>query len=190
MVLVLAAGGLFITCNQPEEKTPQTTAKEKDYRGFSSREEFGGHLVTVSGCEDCHTPKKMGAHGPEFDSAVRLSGHPANMPDFDIDRKAMAAKGLVVTSDLTAWAGPWGMSYAANLTPDDTGIGSWSEEQFFTAIRKGKYHGLENGRNLLPPMPWEVYRYMTDDELSSIFAYLKTVKPVKNLVPPPLPPAH
>lgn len=111
------------------------------------------------------------------------------MPGIDVDRKAMETKGLVVTMDLTEWVGPWGVSYTANLTPDDTGIGNWTEEQFFTALREGKYKGLAGSRPLLPPMPWEMYRNMTDSEIRAVFAYLKSIKAVSNLVPQPLPPA-
>lgn len=149
---------------------------------------LGEHLVITSGCHDCHTPKKMTDKGPVLDYARALSGHPANMPPPDVNRKEMEQKGLIVTNTLTAWVGPWGISYAANLTSDATGIGNWTEKQFFTAIRKGKYKGLENNRNLLPPMPWDMYMNMTDKELSAIFAYLKSTKPINNVVPAPDPP--
>ena len=89
---------------------------------------------------------------------------------------------------LTAATGPWGTSFAANLTPDDDGLGSWTEEQFFTAIRKGKYKGMEGSRDLLPPMPWFVFANWTDDDMKAVFAYLKSIKPVDNLVPAPIPP--
>lgn len=74
---------------------------------------------------------------------------------------------------MTAWTGPWGISYSANLTPDETGTGNWTEEQFIRAIREGKSKGLQNGRSLLPPMPWQTLRIMKDEELKAIFAYLK-----------------
>ena len=90
--------------------------------------------------------------------------------------------------DLTSAAGPWGVSFAANITSDETGIGYWTEEQFFTAIRKGKYKGLEGSRNLLPPMPWQVYSGMTDTDLKAIYEYLQTTKPVSNIVPAPIAP--
>ena len=132
----------------------------------------------------------MGKFGPELDSVLTLSGRPAKRPLFDIDRKAMAGKGLIVTDDLTAWAGPWGVSFTANLTPDETGLAGWTLDQFKIAIRHGKYHGMENGRTLLPPMPWEMYKHMSDDEMAAVFAYLKTLTPINNLVPAPLPPAQ
>ena len=90
--------------------------------------------------------------------------------------------------DLTPAVGPWRVSYSANLTSDETGTGNWTEQQFMTAIRKGKYKGLEGSRDLLPTMPWQVYRGMTDTDLKAIFAYLQTTKPVSNLVPAPIAP--
>lgn len=81
-----------------------------------------------------------------------------------------------------------GGSFAANITSAETGIGNWTKEQFFGAIRKGKYKGLEGSRPLLPPMPWQVYRNMTDTDLNAIFAYLQTTKPIENIVPAPIAP--
>lgn len=185
---------LFYQCTQNKEGKrasggvnypPQLSTP---YGGFESQAEWGEHLVLITGCNDCHTPKKMTPMGPALDSALWLSGHPAQMPGIDVDRKAMESKGYAITWDLTEWVGPWGVSYAANLTPDPTGIGNWTEEQFFTALREGKYKGLAGSRPLLPPMPWEMYRNMTDHEIRAVFAYLKSIRPVDNLVPPALPP--
>ena len=88
-------------------------------------------------------------------------------------------------ADLTSAAGPWGMSFAGNITSDETGIGNWKEEQFINALRHGKWKGLDNNRSLLPPMPWVVYKNMTDEDLKAIYTYLKTTKPVHNIVPMP-----
>ncbi len=159
------------------------------YGGFGSSEKWGEHLVNTGGCNDCHTPRKMGPMGPVMDSSMLLSGHPAKMPPPDINRKEIQKKGLAVTQTLTAWVGPWGISYAANLTSDSTGIGGWKESQFLYALRYGKYMGLPDARPILPPMPWETIRNYSDDELKAIFAYLKTVKPVNNVVPTWAPPA-
>jgi hypothetical protein len=90
----------------------------------------------------------------------------------------------------TAAAGPWGVSFAANLTSDESGIGNWTEEQFFKAIREGKSKGMDNTRPLLPPMPWENFKNLTDDDLRAMFAYLKSTKPVRNVVPAPIPPTE
>jgi len=192
MAMLLAPIIAFIACN-PAEAGMEKEKYEASFRKnnvYESPEKYGEHLVTLMGCNDCHTPKRMGKFGPEPDSILLLSGHPAKRPLFDVDRKAMAGKGLIVTDDLTTWVGPWGVSFTANLTPDDTGLANWTLDQFKIAIRHGKYHGMENGRNLLPPMPWETYRFMSDDEMAAVFAYLKTIKPINNLVPAPIPPGQ
>ena len=176
------------TSKSNEMKTDQATVKPQ-FGGFSSQVAWGEHIVKVSGCNDCHTPKRMTPQGPMDDTLLLLSGHPEKMPVPEVDRKTMEKKGLILTNTLTVWVGPWGVSYAANLTSDATGIGNWQESNFITAIREGKYKGISGSRNLLPPMPWQWYRYMTDDELKAVFAYLKSTKPVRNIVPSPEPPA-
>ena len=116
-----------------------------------------------------------------------LSGHPSNENLAPYDAET-AKYYLLFTPGLTACIGPWGTSFSANITPHETGIGNWSEAQFFTAIRKGLYKGLEGSRPLLPPMPWEHYANFTDEDLSCIFKYLKSLDPVDNVVPAPVPP--
>ena len=98
--------------------------------------ERGKYLVEgVGGCNDCHTPMKMGPNGPEPDMSVAPSGHPAGlqMPP------APPASGPWVwhgSATNTAYAGPWGVSYAINLTPDEsTGIGTWTEQVFVNALK-------------------------------------------------------
>ena len=150
----------------------------------------GKYLVNAIGCDDCHSPKVMTEHGPEPDPARRLSGHNRNETLPPMDKNAGKNGWVLFNMNLTAFVGPWGVSYAANLTPDDTGIGAWTFDNFLTAIRKGKYKGLEGSRDLLPPMPWQMYRNMTDDDLKSIFTYLKSLPPVDNLVPAPKPPTE
>ena len=181
---------LFSRCDQKsaENQAVQSESPKPDFAGFESQVKWGEHLVTVSACHDCHSPKKMTEHGPEIDSTLLLSGHPAQLSPPDVNRKELESKGLVTTSDLTSWIGPWGISFAANLTSDATGTGNWKEEQFIYALREGKLKGLAGSRPLLPPMPWQMYKNMTDDELKAIFAYLKTTRPINNVVPPPVPP--
>lgn len=145
--------------------------------------ERGKYLVTTMGCNDCHSTKKMGPQGPVIDSAVMLAGYleTSPLPAFEADA---VKKGFAVfTPGLTAAMGPWGTSFAANLTPDSTGIGSWSLDQFKKAIREGKYKGLEGSRPLMPPMPWQNFTNMTDEDAEAVFTYLKSIKPVKNRVP-------
>lgn len=176
---------LFTNCNN--EKTTAAAA-DFSYGGYESQVKWGEHLITVGGCGDCHTPKKMGPMGPEDDSTQMLSGHPAQMPLPDFDRSALESKGMFASQTLTFWMGPWGVSYAANLTPDSTGILAWTEEQFITALRDGFSKGIKGNRMLLPPMPVQATKHFKDEELKAMFAYLRSIKPIKNVVPQPLPP--
>ncbi len=175
-------------CNSgKEEKTTAKIYEARTEEVVESPIERGEMLVTAIGCHDCHSPKKMTDRGPIFDPDRLLSGHPANEPLAPYDLET--AKAYVLFSPgLTASIGPWGTSFAANLTPDDTGIGSWTEEQFFAAIKHGKYKGNLQGRNILPPMPWQTISQLPDTDLKAIFAYLKSIKPVENIVPSPIPP--
>lgn len=150
----------------------------------------GKYLVTVAGCNDCHSPKIMTERGPEPDPSRMLSGHNMNEPLPPMEKNAGKNGWVLFNMNLTAFVGPWGVSYAANLTPDDTGIGAWTFENFKTAIQKGKYKGMEGSRDLLPPMPWQMYRNMTEEDLKSIFTYLKSIPKVNNLVPAPKPPTE
>lgn len=149
----------------------------------------GRYLVTVSGCNDCHSPKIFTAQGPQLDRTRLLSGHPANerLPALPAGVVGPGKWGAVASSDMTAWVGPWGTSFAANLTPDPTGIGGWTSEMFIKTMRTGKHMGV--GRRILPPMPWAEVGKLSNRDLKAIFAYLKTLRPISNLVPQPIPPA-
>jgi len=182
-IATLAIGSaLLVSC----ETVKSEQADKLDYTQEQLIER-GKYLVNTSACHDCHSPKIMTPHGPEPDPERLLSGHPSSSPIPEVNTSAVK-DWILFNHDLTAIVGPWGASFAANLTSDETGTGNWTEEQFFTAIRKGKYKGLEGSRDLLPPMPWPVYRNMTDNDLRAIFAYLKTTKPVRNIVPAPIAP--
>jgi mono/diheme cytochrome c family protein len=171
----------LVFCNQPT-KVEEVASTNTSSISPDSLVKRGAYLVSIMGCNDCHTPKKMGPHGPEFDTDRTLSGHPADMPVAKFDT-GTAKNWILFNQILTNYVGPWGISYSANLTPDSTGIGSWTEEQFFKAIREGKYKGLDNTRPLLPPMPWQEYRKASDEDLRAVFAYLKSNKPIRNVVP-------
>ncbi len=137
-------------------------------------------------CSDCHSPKMMTANGPVPDPAKLLSGHLFDKPLSPFD--SVTAKGwLLFDMGETVSKGPWGTSYAANLTPDETGIGNWSEEQFSNSFRKGFFKGLTGSRHLMPPMPWPNYAEVTDEDTQAIFLYMKSLPAVKNLVPPSVP---
>jgi hypothetical protein len=125
----------------------------------------------------------MGPNGPELDMSLMLSGHPAQMPPADFDAKEAAKKNLIVTQTFTSWIGPWGTTYAPNLTSDSTGIGNWKEEQFVKCLHEKKWMGLDNTRPLMPPMSMMPVVEMSEDELKAIFAYLKTTPAIKNVAP-------
>ncbi len=143
----------------------------------------GEYLVAIMGCDDCHSPKIMGAQGPELDMQKRLSGYPAERPLSKAGVNSLKNGWLLFSGDLTAAAGPWGVSFSANITSDSTGIGNWSEEQFKKAMMQGKYKGLDSTRMLLPPMPWQNFSKLKDEDVKAIFAFLKSTKPINNLVP-------
>ena len=150
----------------------------------------GKYLVGIMGCNDCHSPKKMGENGPEIIPELLLSGYPSDRPIVNFDSELIKEGFGMFYPDLTAGAGPWGISFAGNLTPDETGIGNWTEEQFKKAMTQGKFKGLDNGRMLLPPMPWFNYVEMKDEDIHAIFTYLKSIDPVSNIVPPPVSPEN
>ena len=191
--LSMGALALAVACGSGPQGKPDIVSGEAPRpAAAASAVERGTYLVTVAGCHDCHTPLKMGANGPEPDMALQLSGHPAAL-------KAAEAPPLpqpwvwAGTGTNTAFAGPWGISYAINLTPDEeTGIGLWSEQVFVNALKTGRHMGV--GRQVMPPMPWPWYAKMTDEDLKAIYAYLRTVPARKNQVPdaivapPPTPP--
>ncbi|HET6348700.1 MAG TPA: hypothetical protein VFH88_06410 [Candidatus Krumholzibacteria bacterium] len=148
----------------------------------------GKLLVSFGGCGDCHTPKNMTPQGPVPDMTRALSGHPAGQPMPPVDKQALTpGYWVLMAPDLQAFVGPWGVSYPANLTPDDqTGLGLWTEDIFVKTVRTGKHMGT--GRPLLPPMFVQNLQTLSDDDLRAIFAYLKSLPPIKNQVPAPVAP--
>ena len=181
---------LCIYCNppqpnsQPDVETIVAAAPTQD--DLVAR---GEYLVTIIGCDHCHTPKKMTEQGPVPDRDRWLMGYPAGDPLPEIDRTQVGpGKWVMFHSDLTAAVGPWGVSFGANLTPHETGIGTWSFEQFQRSMTEGKYKGLENSRPLMPPMPWQSYSLLKEEDLRAIFAYLQSIEPIENVVPNYIPP--
>jgi hypothetical protein len=168
------------SCSQvpPSAEAAETTAISKD-----SLIKRGSYLVTVMDCNTCHSPKKMGPQGPVADPDKLLSGFPAGGPAPLMSAEDMKKGFIIFNGDLTAYAGPWGTSFAANITSDGTGIGNWSLDQFKNAFRHGKYMGLNEERMIMPPMPWEAFSKLTDADIEAIFSYLKSTKPVNNVVP-------
>ncbi len=153
----------------------------------AKRIEHGKYLVTIMYCNDCHTPFKMGPNGPEPDMSRMLSGHPEGMK-LPPPPKPSGPWVISFIGTNTAFAGPWGISYPANLTPDqNTGIGIWTEDMFLKALKTGKHMGTS--RPIQPPMPWQWIGKATDEDLKAIFAYLKSIPPISNHVPDYEPPA-
>ena len=152
------------------------------------RVERGAHLVRTMGCNDCHTPWKMGPKGPEPDMTRSLTGHPS---DFVVSTPPNLPEPWTwaAAATNTAFAGPWGISYAANLTPDkETGLGEWTEEMFIATMRTGRHQG--KGRAIKPPMPYFIVGALGDEDIKSLFAYLQSMKPVRNRVPATIDPAE
>lgn len=150
----------------------------------------GRYIVSTSGCHDCHTPWHLGPNGPEPDMSRALSGHPQDLKMPPAPQLPAGPWMMVAGATNTAWSGPWGVSFTANLTPDkETGLGDWSVQDFKSTIRTGRHMG--RGRQILPPMPWPVYGNLTDEDLESVFAYLRTIPAIRNRVPEPwAPPAN
>jgi len=144
--------------------------------------ERGRYLVTIGSCNDCHTPFRMGPGGPEPDMTRLLSGHPEEVqvpppPALSPEGWAWAS-----TATKTAFVGPWGVSHAANLTPDqNAGLGIWDEARFFKTLRDGRHRG--DGRPIQPPMPWPAIARTTDEDLKAVFAFLQSIPPIENHVP-------
>ena len=173
-LLVLALGG---------GPTPAPATAEP----ASPEVERGQYLTRIMGCNDCHTPWVMGSRGPEPDMTRMLSGHPESLLMPPAPALGQGPWAWTAAGTNTAFAGPWGVSYAINLTPDEnTGIGIWTEDMFVRALRTGRHMGTS--RTIQPPMPWMWYGKMTDEDLKAIYAYLRSIPPIVNHVPEYAPP--
>ena len=177
--LVLLTGAVVLSGCLPADEPPPTAEQMV---------ERGRYLVNLGGCNDCHSPKVFAGGGMSPDESRLLSGHPqaGELPAFD---PAQVAPGqwVLFTQDLTAAVGPWGVSFAANLTPDEeTGLGDWTADEFIATMQTGTHRGI--GRPILPPMPWFSLAMVSEDDLRAIFAYLQSIPPVSNQVPYPIDP--
>jgi mono/diheme cytochrome c family protein len=144
------------SCSKGPEPTSTMSAAAADTVATA---EHGAYLATIAGCHDCHTP-----------------GAFYGQPDF---QRALSGSEL-------GWMGPWGTSYARNLTPDqETGIGAWSEDDIIRALQTGK---RPDGSDLRPPMPWPDFAHMNRRDVRSLAMYLKSIVPVSHKVPDALPP--
>ena len=180
-VLCMSAAAVIFATSTPVFGADAAAAAQPD------KAARGKYLVTIAGCNDCHTPWKVGPKGPEPDMTRMLSGHPES---FALPPAPQPQGPWLVSAAATntAWSGPWGVSFTANLTPDtETGLGKWTLRNFVDTIRSGRHMG--RGRPILPPMPIPMYKHMTDEDLESIYTYLRTIPAISNRVPEPLAPS-
>jgi len=156
--LTLCVAAVLASCSS---KSSTTTSSSDSLSAAAPQDKLarGKYLVTIAGCNDCHTPGTL--YGAP-DMTRMLSG-----------------------SEL-GWSGPWGTTYAANLTPDpSTGLGNYTEDDLVTAFRTGH---KKDGAPVLPPMPWPNYAQFTDEDAYAVAAFLKSIPPVVHAVPKNLPP--
>jgi hypothetical protein len=163
------------------------TAAPQEPTGRARRVERGAYLVRAMGCNHCHTPYKLGPSGPEPDMSRALSGHPADLVMPQPPSLGASPWVWIGAGTNTAFAGPWGVSFTANLTPDpETGLGRWSVETFIATMKTGRHEG--KGRPVLPPMPVENLAALSDSDIRDLFAYLQSLPPIRNRVPAPVDP--
>jgi mono/diheme cytochrome c family protein len=180
VIFVAAAGFVTLSTSQTQSEN-LAGAQFPSPAAQAARVQRGEYLVKIMGCNDCHTPWKMGPQGPEPDMDRFLSGHPEQIGRLPMTKAAEPFLWSGFATN-TAFSGPWGVSYAFNLTPEqNTGLGIWTEEMFVQTIRTGRHMGVS--RPINPPMPWPAYRNATDDDLKAVYAYLRTIKPIVNHVP-------
>ncbi|HSC34297.1 MAG TPA: diheme cytochrome c-553 [Thermodesulfobacteriota bacterium] len=184
---VLALAAVAAGCNKNAAQQAAAPAPATAYT--AAQVTRGAELVNEWKCNFCHTPELKGPDGKPMPNPERLlSGHPQ-------DEKVPDVADMVITSDAfmefldnldnTVWASNDTLVFSANLTPDaETGIGTWTDVEFVGTMRQGMHMGL--GRRLLYPMPWQELAELPDADLISIYAYLRTIDPVSNKVPPPV----
>ena len=124
--------------------------------------ERGKYLVTLGGCNDCHTP-----------------GYFFGKPDF----------GHALSGSDVAFSIPGlGAFPGRNLTPDaETGLGKWSDDEIITALTRGL---RPDGRKLAPSMPWRALAALSHEDAEAIVAYLRSIPAVNHAVPGPFKPGE
>jgi len=184
---------LVLACNEKKERNEKTGKEITKLVNDTSTEgnlvARGEYLVSIMDCIICHTPKKMSENGPVPDMDRYMMGFDSSQPLPPIPDNVPLGPWVLFSGDLTTFIGPWGTSYSGNITPHETGIGNWTLDQFSKAVRDGKYKGLDNSRPIMPPMPVEAFKNLTDKDCEAIFTYLKTIKPIDNVVPAYQPPS-
>jgi len=158
-IITTCAGAVYLSsCNSSKTSSDEPTVNVDSINAVIAR---GRYLaVNVAGCADCHSTRDFTKYsGPIVPGTQGQGG-------FLFDQKL---------------AGVPGMVYARNITPDpETGIGSWTDEEILRALTQGI---SKNGDTLFPIMPYPNYNRMAKEDLLSIIAFIKTLKPIKNKVP-------
>lgn len=142
----------FIMNTIPQKANPQPRPDKSDQLAY------GAYLTNAAACKECHTQVDKGQIIPEL--------------AFGGGREFMFPDGSVVRS--------------GNITPHETGIGAWTEEAFVSRFKM--YADSAYVAPVIAPgefnsiMPWTMYGRMDREDLSAIYAYLRTVKPMENVV--------
>lgn len=183
----LVAAALTVAGGAGSWKAPRPASAAGGTAATLAPAERGAYLVRIMGCHDCHTPHTVGPRGLEPDMSRALSGHPSDIVMPTPPALSAGPWAWIGAATNTAFAGPWGVSFTANLTPDpDTGLGKWTAEMFIATMKTGRHEG--KGRPVLPPMPVPALAALTDQDIRALFAYLQSLPPVRNRVPAPIDP--
>ena len=170
---------------EPETKARKNTAAPQAKAANAAQIARGEYLVEIMGCHDCHTPAKMGPNGPEQDRSRALSGHPEQLVMPPAPALPPGPWVASIAATFTAFASPGGTVFTRNLTPDkETGLGDWTVEEFIATMKTGRERG--KGRPVLPPMPVQNLRAMSDSDIRALFAYLQSIPAIKNRTPQPI----
>lgn len=156
ILLVVFAAAYFTSCKDKKSETKEVS-KEEVLKKTIERGEYLANYV--AGCMDCHSKRDFSKYSGPVVHGTEGGG------------------GLVFDQKF----GLPGVLYGKNITPDaETGIGTWTEDEILRAMTQGI---SKNGDTLFPLMPYVNYNRMAKEDLLSIIAYIKTLKPIKNKVP-------
>ena len=157
LVLFITLLSIFISCNSNESGSTTDTAKADSAKLMVERGKYLAHHVTM--CMDCHSQRDYNHFsGPVMAGTEGMGG--------EVFDEKMEIPGVV---------------YARNITPDTVnGIGTWTDAEIERAITRGI---RKNGDTLFPMMPFPHYNRLSKDDVNSIIAYIRTLKPNSNKVP-------